>query len=201
MSFRALFRHFREMRVYFLIVIGLFILGIVLGAYHFQEKWIVEQLKGIQEIAKSVQGKDAKELWLFLAIFKNNVTAMLMMLVMGLFFGIMPLFSILLNGLILGYIGNLSLREAPWFEFAKAIVPHGILEIPALFIAAAYGLKLGALTFRGIGVLAMPDRRATYKSDYARFAKVLVPLVLFLLGLLLLAALIESTLTMWLVTS
>jgi len=199
MGFRALFRHFREMRLYFVAVVALFVIGIVLGVNHFQEKLIVEQLRGIQEIANSIEGKDAKEFWLFIAIFKNNVIAMFMMVIFGLIFGIMPFFSSLLNGLILGYIGDLSLQEVSFGQFAKAIVPHGIFEIPALFIAAAYGLKLGAMTFRGVGAIFMPKKRDAYKADYARLGGVLIPLAGVLLILLLVAAVIESTLTMWLV--
>lgn len=199
MTFRALFRHFREMKFYFLAVIAIFIVSIAIGTTHWNEDLLVNQLKGIKDIVESVEGKEATELWLFIGIFKNNLTAMLLMVAFGIFFGIFPFFSLFINGLILGYVGDLVLEQVSFFNFAKAIVPHGILEIPALLLAAAYGLKLGGLSFRAIGSLFSESRREHFAVDFVRVLKLMVPLIGLLIILLLFAALIESTLTLWLV--
>lgn len=198
MSLKALFRHFREMKVYFLIVIGLFVLGIVLGAMHWNEALLKKQLEAVAEIAKSVQGKESVELSLFWVILKNNIVAMLMMVVTGLMFGIFPVFSVFTNGLLIGYVGELTLQEVAWFDFAKAIVPHGILEIPALFIACAYGLRLGVLAFSAIGSLFSGTTRREFGIEAPKLLKLLVPLAGLLIGMLLVAALIESTISYWL---
>lgn len=199
MTFRALFRHFREMRFYFLAVSAIFVVSIVMGTTHWNEEILLEQLKGIQQIVESVDDKEATELWLFIGIFKNNLTAMLLMVALGIFFGIFPFFSLFINGLILGYVGDLAMEQVSFFNFAKAIVPHGILEIPALLLAAAYGLKLGGLSFRAIGSLFSRSRGENFAADFMRVLKLLVPLIGLLVILLFFAALIESTLTLWLV--
>lgn len=199
MTFRALFRHFREMRFYFLAVSAIFVVSIVMGTTHWNEEILLEQLKGIQQIVESVEDKEAMELWLFIGIFKNNLTAMLLMVALGIFFGIFPFFSLFINGLILGYVGDLAMEQVSFFNFAKAIVPHGILEIPALLLAAAYGLKLGGLSFRAIGSLFSRSRGENFAADFMRVLKLLVPLIGLLVILLFFAALIESTLTLWLV--
>lgn len=199
MTFRALFRHFREMRFYFLAVSAIFVVSIVMGTTHWNEEILLEQLKGIQQIVESVEDKEATELWLFIGIFKNNLTAMLLMVALGIFFGIFPFFSLFINGLILGYVGDLAMEQVSFFNFAKAIVPHGILEIPALLLAAAYGLKLGGLSFRAIGSLFSRSRGENFAADFMRVLKLLVPLIGLLVILLFFAALIESTLTLWLV--
>jgi len=200
MKFVDLMRHFREMKWYFAAVIGLFAFGIVLGSNHWMEDQIQQQLREIGNIVKSIEGKPSEEWALFVAIFQNNVSAMFMMLLLGLFFGIMPFVSLFVNGLVIGYVGSLSMQQISFLEFAKAIVPHGIFEIPALLLAGAYGLRLGAFAFRGIGVIASRERRPAYAADVKRMAKLLVPLALLLLGLLFVAAIIESTFTKWLVT-
>lgn len=201
MSLKALFRHFGEMKVYFIVVCGVFTAAIILGAMHWNEALLNQSLKAVSEIAKSVQGKESVELALFWVIFKNNVGAMLMMVVSGLFFGIFPIFSLFTNGLLLGYVGDLAIQETGWVNFAKAIVPHGILEIPALIIACAYGLRLGVFAFSAIASLFSERRRQSFGAEAPRLLKLMVPLTGLLIGLLLAAALIESTISFWLVQS
>ncbi|TCZ67592.1 stage II sporulation protein M [Paenibacillus albiflavus] len=199
MSLKALFRHFREMKIYFLVVIVLFILGVVLGTLHWNQALLDQQLKAISEIANSVDGKDSIELSLFWVILKNNVVAMLVMVVSGILFAVFPIFSIFTNGLLLGYVGEQAVQSTGLVQLAKGIIPHGVLEIPALIIACAYGLRLGVLAVQAIISLFSETRRQSFGIEAPRLMKLMVPLTGFLIGLLLVAALIESTISFWLV--
>ncbi|MCR8645756.1 stage II sporulation protein M [Paenibacillus sp. N1-5-1-14] len=199
MSLRALLHHFKEMKVYFCIIVGLFILGIVLGANHWNEAIIMEQMKHIQKLAEQAKDSEVVELAFFKIIFFNNVKSMVLMVLMGLLFGIMPIISIFTNGLLLGFVGNM--QEGTWLDLVKGIAPHGVLEIPALFIACAYGLRLGVLVIQGIGSLGNEDRKRKFKDNFIRLSKLMVPLLILLVVSLLIAALIESTVSLWLVQS
>ncbi|WP_442602757.1 stage II sporulation protein M [Paenibacillus sp. KN14-4R] len=199
MSLRALLHHFKEMKIYFCIIIGLFILGIVLGANHWNEAIIKEQMKHIQEMASQAKDSEVVEISFFKIIFFNNVKSMVLMVLMGLLFGIMPIISIFTNGLLLGYVGDL--QEETWIDLLKGIAPHGILEIPALFIACAYGLRLGVLVIQGIGSVGNDERKMKFKINFIRLSKLMIPLLILLICLLLIAAIIESTISLWLVQS
>lgn len=125
-------------------------------------------------------------LQLFLFIFKNNLLSALFALFLGFFFGIVPLFNALLNGAVLGYV---VARTIPLTGLAGLwrLLPHGIFELPAIFIAIGLGIKFGAalLTFSPRTIL-----RKRFSDSLGVFVYVILPL-------LLLAALIEATLILF----
>jgi stage II sporulation protein M len=84
-------------------------------------------------------------------IFRNNGEALLRLMLLGLFpfpfFGFVPAAGTFLNGAIIGVVLGLGtqfspLASSPWL-LLLATVPHGIIELPALWIGAAWGMKLG----------------------------------------------------------
>ncbi len=85
---------------------------------------------------------------LFLLILANNVIGSFLTLLFGLFLGIVPVMSVASNGLILGVLCRQAGETQGYAKAALAVLPHGIFEIPALLIAASYGLRLGAAVLR-----------------------------------------------------
>jgi stage II sporulation protein M len=79
--------------------------------------------------------------------------------------------------------------------FLKGILPHGIIEIPAFILACALGLRLGFLVLESFGGLFSHEKRAQFQNRFRTFMKQLVPMVILVAGLMLLAAVIESTIT------
>lgn len=79
--------------------------------------------------------------FMVLAIFVNNLIATSMMLVLGVFFGFLPSFGLVVNGIILGVVGYVVKKESVLLLFS--IIPHGIFEIPVFLVSAAIGLRLG----------------------------------------------------------
>jgi uncharacterized membrane protein SpoIIM required for sporulation len=65
------------------------------------------------------------------------------MLISGIFLGIPTLFLLLENALDLGSAGELMVTHGKGAEFFSLILPHGMLELSAVFLAAAAGLRLG----------------------------------------------------------
>jgi stage II sporulation protein M len=78
----------------------------------------------------------------------NNLVAMVVMLLGAVSLGLMTLFALLLNGLVIGAVLGLALQTLDPLVVLALLVPHGILEIPAFLIASAVGLRFARLTVR-----------------------------------------------------
>ena len=103
------------------------------------------------------------------------------------------------NGMILGYVLSLQTHESTLSIVLKGILPHGIIEIPVILIACAYGLKLGMLVWKSGAQLFVPDKDKTARVELVKILHLTKPLIVSIVVLLLVAAIIESTLTYWLV--
>jgi uncharacterized membrane protein SpoIIM required for sporulation len=82
--------------------------------------------------------------WLFL----SNVRAVVLFLAAGLLsFGTLGVTLFMVNmALIGGVLGAASLIQfSPLLVFIAAVLPHGIFELPAVFLATAAVLKMGAV--------------------------------------------------------
>lgn len=116
---------------------------------------------------------------LFLAIFLSIFTFG----VIGLFLTLLP-FGLL--GLIMGNVVRSGLDPLP---FIVAIIPHGIAEIPAIVIAGAAALQLGA-------IVTKPPQHMTVSEAWLRtLADTLKLFIFVVLPLLLIAAILEVQLT------
>ncbi|MEK6858768.1 MAG: stage II sporulation protein M [Nanoarchaeota archaeon] len=138
----------------------------------------------LRELAQQTEGLNWFQLFLF--IFKNNSFSALYALFLGFFFGIVPLFNALLNGAVLGYV---AARVVPFTGFVGLwrLLPHGIFELPAIFIAIGLGIKFGASFF------SYSPQRILLR----RLSDSLQAFVYVILPLLLLAAIIEATLILF----
>jgi uncharacterized membrane protein SpoIIM required for sporulation len=76
-------------------------------------------------------------------VWTNNVVAAAEALILGAFFGIGTILVLLSNMLNLGVDGGLMVGHGRATEFFVLILPHGMLELTAVFLAAAAGLRLG----------------------------------------------------------
>lgn len=80
----------------------------------------------------------------------NNLTAMVVLLFGAVSVGLVTVFGLVLNGLVIGAVVGIAVQQVDPLVVAMLIVPHGILEIPALLIAAAIGFRFARLTVRYI---------------------------------------------------
>jgi uncharacterized membrane protein SpoIIM required for sporulation len=65
------------------------------------------------------------------------------MLISGIFLGLPTLFLLLVNALDIGSAGAVMVTHGQGAEFFALILPHGLLELSSVFLAAAAGLRLG----------------------------------------------------------
>jgi len=80
---------------------------------------------------------------IMLIIFLNNAFVSLLFLVMGLGLGILPILFVAFNGYVVGVLSHLVAQERGILFILLALVPHGIIELPMVFLAAGIGLRLG----------------------------------------------------------
>lgn len=76
-------------------------------------------------------------------VWTNNAIVAAETIMSGLLLGIPVLFVLLSNALNVGVIGGLMAAHGLSGEFWGLILPHGMLELSAVFLAAGVGLRLG----------------------------------------------------------
>lgn len=84
-------------------------------------------------------------------IMTNNLSVSFMTFAGGISAGLLTIWMLAFNGLLIGVIGTAcwqaSMSQALW----SFVAPHGVLELPAIFIAGGAGLLLGhGLLFPGL---------------------------------------------------
>lgn len=148
------------------------------------------------EINQQISESDNPTQTSIMLIFLNNVRAVLIMMYAGIALAIFPIFSMIFNGILVGFVlrvqqslGGASISELIF----KGLLPHGLFELPAIFIAAAFGMRLGVTVVLRI----FPSLRERTQK-VGEVAKAGLPLAGFLIVLLLVASIIESTITRWL---
>ncbi len=122
----------------------------------------------------------------FLFILVNNATKAFAAMVLGIFFGIVPLLFVLLNGFLIGCVVSVFGRKMG-IGIILALLPHGILEIPAILLSCAYGFELGILFYRKIRK-SYADLNYAILGTMKKFLKIPLPL-------LIVAAFVETYIT------
>ena len=131
-------------------------------------------------------------------IFFNNLRVLILAGLVSVFsFGALTLLLTLVNmGLVSFLIAEvISLGYNPWLFVAAFILPHGIIEIPAVLIGMTFALRMGAAL---VSPPAGFDLSQGLILNLANFVKILIFLVI---PLLLVAAYIEANITPQIVLS
>ncbi|MEK6928610.1 MAG: stage II sporulation protein M [Nanoarchaeota archaeon] len=114
-------------------------------------------------------------------IFFNNLKISFIAIVSGILFGIIPIIMVLANGAVLGYVFARIYELTGVGEFWR-ILPHGIFELPAVFISIGLGIKLGMFIFS----------ENLFKDIKRRFLLSMKVFLFVILPLLIIASLIEG---------
>jgi stage II sporulation protein M len=202
MSWRNLVQAIKEMKHYLIAAAATFLVGAYLGySEPGQFQFLLDnQIKQLTDMVNNIGGHEHYQWRLLAFILVNNVLVSVFMVYSGVMLGIIPLYSLLSNGLIMGYLAHQNVPDKGWGSFILAILPHGIIELPAFILACAFGIKFGAIMFKSFFFLFSPTRRAANNAAFIKMLKVSVPLVIIVALLLMAAALIESMVTLRLVS-
>ena len=164
-------------------VIGIFLAGSFIGFLEADTlKPYFNELIG--QIIDRTEGLDFLELFWF--IFSNNITSSFMALLFGVFFGVFPIFNALFNGALLGYVYS-EASALVGYGVIWRLLPHGVFELPAIFISLGLGVYVGSALFG-------KDKISTAIFRVKQSLRVFLTLVF---SLLVIAALIESALIVY----
>ena len=143
-------------------------------------------LKLIQELLEKTKGMSQLELIAF--IFLNNIQSSFFGIIFGILLGIFPIIAAIANGFVLGFVASLSVSSEGFFVLWR-ILPHGLFELPAIFISFGLGLKIGTFIFQ--------EKKFESFKNYLHNA--LRVFLFIIIPLLITAAIIEGTLVFFLV--
>ncbi len=120
-------------------------------------------------------------------IMTNNILVSLRAFVFGIFLGMGTIYVLFQNGAMLGALTFLVYKYADPWQYWALILPHGVLELTAIFIAGGAGLVLA----RGI----LLPRAYLRRHAIVREAKNAMGLIGGVVVLLIMAGLIEGFIT------
>jgi stage II sporulation protein M len=204
----------RESTYFILLATIIFTLGSWVG-YVFNDLFealvslMLEQLKEIRELLDEKQSSYYTA-WF---IFQNNTKAAFMMIGLGIILFFLPMITLFVNGLAIGYLLKIAAVNgmSPVEMLTFGILPHGILELPAILVAGGIGIFLGVRLwtwiFRFLSHLLRSDRRNDEEIDARSYweergkpilfkrIKAVAFLALWLAVTLLVAAVVESFIT------
>jgi stage II sporulation protein M len=177
-----------RLRLYGIASVGFFALGAIAGGlalvlYPQAASQLQEFLKQFAQLFRGMS-----KLQLVTAIFLNNSFKTLLVIIFGPLLGLVPIIFLIVNGAILGAVIPVSVESKGLWASLMAIIPHGVFELPAIFLGTSIGIRLGL----------HPIRRLAGKADTTLYSEIGYGIRIFLtiiVPLLLLAALIEVFVT------
>jgi stage II sporulation protein M len=177
-----------QLRPYVSASVVLFLIGIAAGVV------IVRQMpeladRFIENLAAFVKHFSGMPRWrLAIAIFLNNSVKTLIAILSGSLLGIVPAVFLLANGAALGVAFSVSIQTRGVWSSLASVVPHGVIELPAVFLGTSIGLYLGGHALKKLRKGSETAMRGEILRALRFFCAVILPL-------LLLAALMEAFVT------
>lgn len=200
-SRQGLLQTWKDVRGYFVFASILFFASMFVGGSEGAPvDWMERQLEEMSKQVSSAVGTENPEREMFFFIIGKNLLASAIAIGFGIIGAIVPITVLVSNGMIMGYVLQATAERGynVWEVIFKALLPHAVIELTAVFLACAFGIRFGLTFIRGIG------RSLTGKDQpwqpFVRTAIGAVPGIVTIFVLLVLAAAVESTITYWLVS-
>lgn len=172
-QYKLSWNYIKECRNFIWLVLGFFIFAALIGFFISPSELISEKImEFIQEILEKTAGMSSMELICF--IFLNNLKSSFMGLILGFFLGIFPVIATLVNGYLLGFVSLMAVESEGVLSLWR-LFPHGIFELPAVFISLGMGLKFGTFLFEKNKLKSFKD---FLKNSLRVFVFVIIPLLL-----------------------
>lgn len=121
------------------------------------------------------------------SIMTNNIQVGMLAFAGGITFGLLTVYLLIYNGIMIGALAALYWHFGKTYEFWAYIVPHGMIELTAIFIAGGAGLLMGYKLF-----VPGPYSRAFQLKQQAKRS---VQLLLGTIPLFIIAGIIEGFVT------
>ncbi len=160
--YRQIRRDLKEVKKYIFAAILIFAAGIIAAiVVPSLGKSVISE---VLEYLKTFEHK--KDLALLIAIFLKNASSAFFAILLGFLFGFVPVFGAAFNGIAVGAILNMN----P-LNFFK-IIPHGLFELTALFIAWGLGIWCAG------GLFHAPTIGFRIKRSLNIYLSIIVPLLI-----------------------
>ncbi len=180
-NYKKCWKFAKECEWFFVFAFGLFILTFLIG-FAFPVFFRTEIFEIIKELMLKFDGKNMVEM--IILIFLNNMWASFMAMTLGIFFGILPVMTSVINGYLLGFVAREAVMKEGILILWK-ILPHGIFELPAVLFSIGIGIKIG------VSMIGGWSRRGEVGYNFREGLRFFVFVVF---PLLLVAGIIEGTL-------
>lgn len=109
-------------------------------------------------------------------IMQNNIRVSFLAFASGMTAGLMTVWILILNGLILGGLLGLTAYHGVGWDLANFVIGHGVLELSVIFMAGGSGLMLGWAMLRP-GLMRRRDALATAARDAVKLLLGVVPML------------------------
>ncbi len=166
--------------------ISLFIIGILFGVltYNRVPASVGTETGDIQRLSEFLVSLP-KPLML-VGIFAKNTFAVAASIILSPILLVVPALTLLINGWIIGLIAGAVVHEQSLAYLLAGLLPHGIFELPALFMGEALAFKIGIMVIRSLW-----KEQPGLKISIAHDLRLVAPIVI----LFLVAAVIETYVT------
>lgn len=172
--------YLKESRTYIYVSIILFLVSILLGfLLHAHLGFLDNSIRQLLAETTNLRG-----IGLVFFILGRNLLVSILTIVFGIVLGVFPIYEIITNGVLIGYVIKKVSAVSDIGTSILLLLPHGIFELPAIFISFGLGIKLGFAIFA----------KNPGKAISERFIKSIKVFILIILVLLIVAAIIEGTL-------
>ncbi len=182
------YRYLRRLGAYFIASVILLGVGMAIGVAlvsRFPE--VARQLEGsLTAFVKTFRG--LPPLQLAAAIFLNNALKTLLVIVLGTVLGAVAVLFLVANGAALGIVVYLSIQSRGLWASLLVLLPHGVLELPAVLLGTSVGLMLGGHFINRLRGKAQTPLGTELRGALKFFLAAIVPLLLA-------AALVEAFIT------
>ena len=138
-----------DFKIALLIILGIFTAASLIGGLFVfvspdSGKLLVEMMR--EQFVGTVI--DTEGFILPLKIFLNNLQACTLLFLGGASFGLLTLFIILMNGVVIGGVLEVVREQQSLLYVAAAVLPHGAFEIPSFVVSGALGIMLADALYR-----------------------------------------------------
>lgn len=198
MGLKAFFRDIYTTRWFILASALLFCISIAVGwlSTGAIQSMLAQQIEGLGTVAQRLQQSDHPQWSFFVFIFFNNAIKCVLVIFAGALLGIVPFVFLIVNGMVLGFVVHLQadMGRSMYEIVVKGLLPHGVIELPVLIVACAFGMKFGMKTMSAIGS-AIGLKRKRSGQTWEVFIKQTLTVSIWSVILLLVASAIESGVT------
>jgi len=181
-EYKKSWNYLKESKNFIYVIIAVFFVFVLIGFFIPAPDSLAKQiLEFIEQLLEKTQGMSQGELMKF--IFFNNLQSSFYGMIFGVLLGIFPMIATIANGYLLGFVASISVENTGLLVLWR-LLPHGIFELPAIFISLGLGLKFGMFIFQ--------KRKLESFKEY--FSNSLRVFFLIVLPLLIIAGIIEGSL-------